>query len=189
MQRDAGSSREPCCRSTMSQHVPMSPRARTAADIIIVYSRRPWESGRHCAFPLWLVAECSWVKVVCSVSPVRGTRVLDGVSSPRPDSDDCCDAVCERCWVRRPLPNQSTRFHYGQPGLQQRGLRRTTRERGDCTRALVATTYTVHKSIQHDTRSSINPTNPLDHVPPPHSIYTMDLVGVYQLLLVYIKSS
>ena len=51
MQRDAGSSREPQSRSTMSQHVPMSPRARTAADIIIVYSIRPWESGRHCASP------------------------------------------------------------------------------------------------------------------------------------------
>ena len=99
MQRDAGSSREPRSRSTMSQHVPMSPRARTAADIIIVYSRRPWESGRHCASPPLACSEQFLGEGVCSVSPVRGTRVLDGVSSPRPDSDDpvpCADAAgCE----------------------------------------------------------------------------------------------
>ena len=38
VQCDVGSIRQPRCRSTMSQHVPMSLRARTAADIIIVYS-------------------------------------------------------------------------------------------------------------------------------------------------------
>ena len=141
MQRDAGSSREPQSRSTMSQHVPMSPRARTAADIIIVYSIRPWVSGRHCASPPIGCSEQFLGESVCSASPVRGTRVLDGVSSPRPDSVDSATlCVRGRCWVRRPLPNQSSRFHYGQPGLQQRGLRRSTRERGDCTRALVATT-------------------------------------------------
>ena len=41
------------------------------------------------------VANSSWVKVVCSVSPVRGTRVLDGVSSPRPDSVDSA-TLCAR---------------------------------------------------------------------------------------------
>ena len=73
----------------------MSPRARTAADIIIVYSRRPWESRRHCASPPLAVASSSWVKVVYSVSLVRGMRVLDGVSSPRPDSVDSA-TLCAR---------------------------------------------------------------------------------------------
>ena len=95
MQRDAGSSREPQSRSTMSQHVPMSPRARTAADIIIVYSIRPWESGRHCASPPLVCSETFLGEAVCNVSPVRGTRVLDGVSSPRPDSVDSV-ALCVR---------------------------------------------------------------------------------------------
>ena len=127
MQRDAGSSREPRSRSTMSQHVPMSPRARTAADIIIVYSIRPWVSGRHCASPPLAVASTFLGEAVCSVSPVRGTRVLDGVSSPRPDSVD--PVPCGgRCWVRSPLPNRpTTRFHDRRPGQQQRGLRRATR--------------------------------------------------------------
>ena len=70
----------------MSQHVPVSLRARTAADIIIVYSRCP--RGGCCIAPSLLYTPCrvrhSWVKVGSSVSPVRGTRVLDGVLSPRP---------------------------------------------------------------------------------------------------------
>ena len=107
MQRDAGSSREPCCCSTMSQHVPMSPRARTA-DIIIVYSRRPWESGRHCAFPLLACSECSWVKVVCSVSPVRAACVLDGVSSLLPVSDPVPCGI--RCCARTHIAQR--RLHY-----------------------------------------------------------------------------
>ena len=66
---------------------------------------------------------------VCSASPVRGTRVLDGVSSPRPASVD--PVPCGgRCWVRSPLPNRpTTRFHDRRPGQQQRGLRRAARER------------------------------------------------------------
>ena len=115
MQRDAGSSREPQSRSTMSQHVPMSPRARTAADIIIVYSIRPWESGRHCASPPLAVASSSWVNLECSASPVRGTRVLGGVSSPRPDSVDpvpCGGRCCVRTHIAQStddtLPRQAT---------------------------------------------------------------------------------
>ena len=104
MQRDAGSSREPRSRSTMSQHVPMSPRARTAADIIIVYSIRPWESRRHCASPPLAVASTFLGEAVCSAASVRGTRVLSaaGVSSLRSDSVRFCDAV----W--RTLPRART---------------------------------------------------------------------------------
>ena len=126
----------------VSQHVPMSPRARTAADITIVYSIRPWVSGRHCASPPLAVASSSWVKVVCSAASVRGTRVLSaaaGVSSPRLHSVDPvpCAGVAA-CDTHRPTTTK--RFHYRQPGQQQQGHRRSTRERGDCTRALVATT-------------------------------------------------
>ena len=39
------------------------------------------------------------------MSPVRGMRVLDGVSSPRPDSVDSATLCGRRCWVRCPLPN------------------------------------------------------------------------------------
>ena len=107
MQRDAGSSREPRSRSTMSQHLPMSPRARTAADIIIVYSKRPWESGRHCASPPLACSEQFLGEVVCSVSPVRGTRVLGGVSSPRPDSVDSA-TLCVRTLLGAKPIAQST---------------------------------------------------------------------------------
>ena len=97
MQRDAGSSRELQSRSTMSQHVPMSPRARTAADIIIVYSIRPWESGRHCASPPLACSEQFLGEAVCSAASVRGTRVLSaaGVSSLRSDSVDSA-TLCVR---------------------------------------------------------------------------------------------
>ena len=128
MQRDAGSCREPRSRSTMSQHVPMSPRARTAADIIIVYSRRPWESGRHCALPPLTCSEQFLGEIVCSASPMRGTRVLDGVSSPRPDSVDSCDAVWQTLLGATPIAQRRPkRFHSGRLGQQQRGLRRATR--------------------------------------------------------------
>ena len=108
MQRDAGSSREPQSRSTMSQHVPMSPRARTAADIIIVYSIRPWESRRHCASPPLAVASSSWVKL-CAVRVqcvVRACWTVSRLPDPPPSILRRC--VCGRCWVRRPLPNQPT---------------------------------------------------------------------------------
>ena len=87
----------------VSQHVPVSPRARTAADITIVYSRRPWVSGRHCAFPLWLVAntflgeglQCessAWYARAgrCLVSPIRLRRFCDAVCADAAG----CDAHC-----------------------------------------------------------------------------------------------
>ena len=142
MQRDAGSSREPCCRSTMSQHVPMSPRPRTAADIIIVYSRRPWESGRHCAFPLWFVASSSWVKVVCSAASVRGTRVLSaaGVSSLRSDSGFLrrCVVYAAGCDAHCPTTTKTLPLRTTGPAAA-RTLASDARTR-DCTRALPATT-------------------------------------------------
>ena len=133
MQRDAGSSRELQSRSTMSQHVPMSPRARTAADIIIVYSIRPWESGQHCAFPLWSVARHSWAKTVCSVSPVRGTRMLDGVSSPRPDSVDSATLCVRTLLGATPI---AQRLHASTPddwagSSEDFGERRERERRGD----------------------------------------------------------
>ena len=88
MQRDAGSSRKPRCRST-SQHIPMSPRARTAADIIIVYSRRLGVWTLHCPFPVVpsLVVTAflgeGWLQCALSAWYARAER---GVSSPRPDS-------------------------------------------------------------------------------------------------------
>ena len=91
----------------MSQHVPMSSRARTAADIIIVYSRRPWESGRHCAFP----------PLVCSEHFLGEGCVQCGLSAWYARAE-CCRCLVSsirlripatlcgiRCWVRRPLPN------------------------------------------------------------------------------------
>ena len=104
MQLDAGSTREPQSRITMSQHVPMSPRARTAADIIIVYSIRPWVSGRHCASPPLACSEQFLGEGVCSAASVRGTHVLSavGVSSLRSVS------VCSWYAVWRTLPRART---------------------------------------------------------------------------------
>ena len=130
VQRDVGSSREPRSHSTMSQHVPMSPRARTAADIIIVYSRRPWESRRYCIVPSpplvvtaflgegWLQCESgAWYARAgrCLVSPIR-LRVS-------------CGRVEFAAVRESTLPNDDyrTRFHYEQLGRQQRRLRRATR--------------------------------------------------------------
>ena len=74
----------------MSQHVPVSLRARTAADIIIVYSRRP--RGGCCIAPSQLYAPLAVTTFLgeggSSVNAVRGTRVLRGVLSLRPLSDD-----------------------------------------------------------------------------------------------------
>ena len=88
----------------MSQHVPMSPRARTAADIIIVYSIRPWVSGRHCASPPLVCSKTFLGEGGLCVNAARGTRVLRGVSSPRSVSVDTA-TVCGCCCVRYALPN------------------------------------------------------------------------------------
>ena len=103
----------------VTQHVPMSLRARTAADVTIVYSIRLWVSGRHCASPPIGCSEQFLGESVCSASLVRGTRVLDGVLSPRPHSVDPvpCAGVAA-CDTHR--PTTTTRFHYRQPGQQQR---------------------------------------------------------------------
>ena len=96
MQRDAGSSREPRSRSTMSQHVPMSPRARTAADIIIVYSIRPWESRRHCASPPLAVANTFLGEGLCALCGPSAwyARAEWRVSRlPDPTPIDSCDRV------------------------------------------------------------------------------------------------
>ena len=88
-----------------SQHVPMSPRARTAADIIIVYSRRPRGGCCIALSPLytpWLVTY-SWVKVASVRTQCVVRACCEGVSSPRSDSVDSatlcvnaagCDAHC-----------------------------------------------------------------------------------------------
>ena len=64
----------------------------------------------HCT--LRLAVRLSWVKVGSSVSPVRGTRVLDGVSSPRPDSVDsatlCARTLLGATPIAQPDNNAST---------------------------------------------------------------------------------
>ena len=91
MQCDAGSIREPRCRSTMSQHVPVSLRARTAADIIIVYIGRLRDGSCLCPFPF--VHSCG-VRAflgealgLCTLSAWYA-RAGRGVSSPLPVSSD-----------------------------------------------------------------------------------------------------
>ena len=103
MQCDAGSIREPRCRSTMSQHVPVSLRARTAADIIIVYIGRLRDGSCLCPFPF--VHSCCvraflgevWRLCALSAWYARAGR---GVSSPLPVSSDPVSskvvAACEK---------------------------------------------------------------------------------------------
>ena len=66
----------------MSQHVPVSLRARTAADIIIVYIGRLGVWTSFAPFPLYASScrEHSLGEAVTCVLPVRGTRVLGVVS-------------------------------------------------------------------------------------------------------------
>ena len=59
--------------------------------------------------PLWCSEQFLGEGVVCSAASMRGTRVLERcrclVSSIR--LRRFCDTVRGRCWVRRPLPNDS----------------------------------------------------------------------------------
>ena len=91
----------------MSQHVPMSLRARTTADIIIVYSRAPLGCGQCCPLPHCTDSGCnsSWVKVGFSVLSVHGSCVLREMSH-LPDSTPVPTTLCRGyCCVRCALPN------------------------------------------------------------------------------------
>ena len=71
-----------------------------------------------------------------SASPLRGTRVLDGVLSPRPDSDDTCDCVEDVAVRECTLSNADDRQHASTTSdwadsSEDFGERRDARKRGD----------------------------------------------------------
>ena len=83
--------------------------------------------------PQLAVASSSWVKLECSASPVRGTRVLDGVLSPRP-TPTIPATVCGCCCARIHCPtddNTLPRRATGPAATQDSGTRtRATTRRG-----------------------------------------------------------
>ena len=62
------------------------------------------------------------------MSPVRGTRVLDGVSSPRPDSDDTCDRVRVLLRAIRIAQRRQHASTTDNRASSNAGLRRATRD-------------------------------------------------------------